>query len=134
MDEFKKLTLADEREIGWYNSGLNKGGEDDESKEKFKDTQVDWAFEQQSNILFPILRVEDPIEHKAATIMFSKIDIKRKAAIEIQLRKLSLQLEDKFSFEGEYDVVLCALLIVFFMLFVLVVIECWSPMRLVWVN
>ena len=55
---------------------------------------------------FRSFRVENAIECGAVTMMFSKVNLKRKTTAKMRMRKLILKLEDKFSVEGEYDVVI----------------------------
>ena len=71
------------------------GFEDDEYRGNFKAIKVNWEFEDRSFILFPLLRVGDGNEHGVATIIFSKIDIKRKTITEMQSRKLIHKFENK---------------------------------------
>ena len=63
----------------------------DGSMGKFMDIKENLAFEGQSYILFPILKVDDAFEQGVTAIMFSKIKIKRRATTKMQLRKLILK-------------------------------------------
>ena len=89
----------------WHNEGVEKNFNNDESRRKFMDIKENLAFEEESYILFPILSIEDAIEHRVVTTMFSNIDLKRKTTTEMQMRKLILKLEDNFSLDGESDAV-----------------------------